>query len=118
MHTLGDAHVYSNNTHPCMCICIYQLSNPPLRPRPRPRRVLHPPQVCGLQAGDFVHTLGDAHVYSNHVEPLLQQLKNAPRAFPRLATNPERREIDDFVPEDFELIGYTPHPTIKMQMAV
>lgn len=76
------------------------------------------PQVCGLRAGDFVHTLGDAHVYSNHVEPLLQQLKNAPRAFPRLVINPEKRDIDSFTPEDFEIVGYKPHSTIKMQMAV
>jgi dihydrofolate reductase/thymidylate synthase len=65
-----------------------------------------------------VHTLGDAHVYSNHVEPLRLQLKNAPRPFPRLRVNPERRGIDDFTPEDFELVGYEPHKSIKMQMAV
>lgn len=57
-------------------------------------------------------------MYSNHVEPLLQQLKNPPRPFPRLVINPERREIDDFVPEDFEIVDYNPHKTIKMQMAV
>ncbi|KAI8473775.1 MAG: thymidylate synthase/dCMP hydroxymethylase domain-containing protein, partial [Monoraphidium minutum] len=75
-------------------------------------------QVCGLQPGDFVHTLGDAHVYSNHVEPLRQQLKNGPRTFPRLRLNPERREIDEFTAEDFEIVGYEPHKAIKMQMAV
>jgi dihydrofolate reductase/thymidylate synthase len=71
-----------------------------------------------LSAGDFVHTIGDAHVYSNHVEPLLQQLKNTPRAFPRLRMNPEVKDIDAFTADDFELLGYEPHKTIKMQMAV
>jgi dihydrofolate reductase/thymidylate synthase len=75
-------------------------------------------QVCGLQPGEFVHTLGDAHVYSNHVEPLKQQLANAPRHFPRLLLNPERKAIDEFTAEDFTLVDYQPHKTIKMQMAV
>jgi dihydrofolate reductase/thymidylate synthase len=57
-------------------------------------------------------------VYANHVEPLKQQLLNAPRHFPRLVLNSAKRSIDDFVSEDFELIGYSPHKTIKMQMAV
>lgn len=85
----------------------------PALPPPAPPR-----QVCGLQPGDFVHTLGDAHVYSNHVEPLLQQLKNDPRPFPRLVVNPAVADIDSFGPDDFEIVGYKPHPTIKMQMAV
>jgi dihydrofolate reductase/thymidylate synthase len=75
-------------------------------------------QVCDLRPGEFVHTCGDAHVYTNHVEPLKQQLLNAPRHFPRLVLNSTKRSIDDFVFEDFELIGYSPHKTIKMQMAV
>ncbi|GBF94660.1 bifunctional dihydrofolate reductase-thymidylate synthase [Raphidocelis subcapitata] len=75
-------------------------------------------QVCGLKPGDFVHTLGDAHVYSNHVEPLLQQLKNGPRPFPRLEINPDRGGIDDFAPDDFRIAGYEPHAAIKMAMAV
>lgn len=75
-------------------------------------------QVCELRPGEFVHTVGDAHVYANHVEPLKQQLLNAPRHFPRLVLNPAKKSIDDFVFEDFELIGYSPHKTIKMQMAV
>lgn len=75
-------------------------------------------QVCGLRPGDFVHVLGDAHVYANHVEPLKEQLKNAPRPFPRLHINPEKSDIDSFVFEDFTLEGYAPHKAIKMQMAV
>ncbi len=74
--------------------------------------------MCGLAPGDFVHTIGDAHVYSNHVEPLLQQLKNGPRPFPRLELNPEVRDIDGFTPDDFVLRDYEPHRTIKMAMAV
>ena len=84
-------------------------------PPPRPAR---PRQVCGLRPGDFVHTLGDAHVYSNHVEPLQQQLRNAPRPFPALALNPEVRDIDAFAASDFSLAGYAPHSAIKMAMAV
>ena len=76
-------------------------------------------QVCDLTPGDFVHTLGDAHVYANHVEPLRRQLENAPRAFPRLRiVGSSIDDIDSFAPEHFELDGYRPHPTIKMQMAV
>jgi dihydrofolate reductase/thymidylate synthase len=75
-------------------------------------------QVTGLKPGEFVHTLGDAHVYVNHVEPLKQQLINTPRHFPQLMVNPEKRNIDDFVADDFTLVGYNPHKTIKMQMAV
>lgn len=82
--------------------------------------------VCGLKAGDFVHTLGDAHVYANHVEPLREQLRNRPRPFPTLRIRGEgaagggagRREIDGFEPEDFELEGYAPHKKIDMVMAV
>jgi dihydrofolate reductase/thymidylate synthase len=75
-------------------------------------------QVCGLQPGEFVHTIGDAHVYSNHVEPLKQQLTNAPRHFPRLLLNTAKTAIDEFTAEDFTLVDYQPHKTIKMQMAV
>ncbi|PSC67794.1 bifunctional dihydrofolate reductase-thymidylate synthase, partial [Micractinium conductrix] len=75
-------------------------------------------QVCGLRPGDFVHVLGDAHAYANHCEPLKEQLKNAPRHFPKLRINPAKTDIDSFVFEDFELEGYAPHKAIKMQMAV
>eukprot|EP00037_Helgoeca_nana_P009926 m.87074 g.87074 ORF g.87074 m.87074 type:complete len:339 (+) comp19893_c0_seq1:72-1088(+) len=74
--------------------------------------------VCGLRPGDFVHTLGDAHVYSNHVEPLKVQLERSPRPYPTLNITREVKSIDDFKMEDFELLGYKPHPKIPMEMAV
>ena len=75
-------------------------------------------QVCNLTPGDFIHTLGDAHIYSNHVEQVRTQLSREPRPLPRLRLNPERRELRDFVFEDFELTGYDPHPAIKAPVAV
>jgi len=75
-------------------------------------------QVCGLRPGEFVHMMGDTHVYSNHVEPLKEQLKNAPRHFPMLRINPDKMDIDSFTAEDFELVGYSPHKKIEMKMAV
>ena len=75
-------------------------------------------KVCGLKPGDFVHTLGDAHVYSNHVEPLREQLKNAPRPFPTLRIAADRTDVEAFCFEDFELSGYEPHKKIAMKMAV
>ena len=75
-------------------------------------------QVCDLKPGDFVHVLGDAHVYANHVEPLKTQLKNEPRPFPQLKINPDVKDIDGFKFEDFEIIGYDPCPKIEMKMAV
>ena len=62
--------------------------------------------------------MGDTHVYANHVEPLKEQLLNAPKHFPTLKINPEKKEIDSFVFEDFEVIGYNPHKKIEMKMAV
>ena len=75
-------------------------------------------QVCGLKPGDFVHCCGDTHVYSNHVEPLETQLLCEPRPFPILKINPEKKDIDSFTFEDFEIVGYDPHPKIAMEMAV
>jgi len=74
--------------------------------------------VTGLKAGDFIHTIGDAHVYLNHVDALKEQLTRPPRAFPKLKMNPETTNIDDFDFGDFEVVGYNPHKTIKMKMAV
>ncbi len=74
--------------------------------------------VCNLQPGDFIHFMGDTHVYKNHIEPLKEQLLRKPRLFPKLRINPEKNSIDDFVFEDFQLIGYDPHPKIKMEMSV
>uniref|UniRef100_A0AC34F448 Thymidylate synthase n=1 Tax=Panagrolaimus sp. ES5 TaxID=591445 RepID=A0AC34F448_9BILA len=74
--------------------------------------------VTGLKAGDFVHTIGDAHIYSNHVEALKEQLKREPRPFPKISFAPEIKTIDDFTFESIMLEGYDPYPTIKMDMAV
>ncbi|ANM67098.1 Thymidylate synthase/dCMP hydroxymethylase domain [Arabidopsis thaliana x Arabidopsis arenosa] len=74
--------------------------------------------VCDLVPGDFIHVIGDAHVYKNHVRPLQEQLENPPKPFPVLKINPEKKDIDSFVADDFELIGYDPHKKIDMKMAV
>lgn len=75
-------------------------------------------QVTGRKPGDFIHTIGDAHVYLNHVNALNEQLQRTPRAFPKIKMNPEKRDIDDFVFGDFEVVGYNPYKSIKMKMAV
>lgn len=75
-------------------------------------------RVTGLQPGDFVHTLGDAHLYLNHIEQAREQLKREPRRLPTLRLNPEVHRIFDFVYGDFELVGYDPHPHIKAEVAV
>lgn len=75
-------------------------------------------QVCGLGVGDFVHTLGDAHLYSNHVGQARLQLTRDPRPLPRLVLNPEVRALEDFRYEDIAIEGYDPHPAIKAPVAV
>lgn len=75
-------------------------------------------QVCDLEPGDFVHTFGDAHLYLNHLDQARLQLEREPRPLPVLRLNPERRELDDFVLEDVELLAYDPHPGIKAPIAV
>ncbi|MFP4271682.1 MAG: thymidylate synthase [Halothiobacillaceae bacterium] len=75
-------------------------------------------QVTGLKPGEFVHTLGDAHLYSNHLDQARLQLTREPRPLPTMTLNPDRREIDSFVFEDFTLSGYDPHPHIKAAVAV
>lgn len=75
-------------------------------------------QVCDLQLGDFVHTLGDAHIYLNHMEQVQEQLSRAPRALPTMHINPEVKDIFGFKFEDFTLEGYDPHPAIKAPVAV
>jgi len=75
-------------------------------------------QVCGLKAGDFVHTFGDAHLYSNHMEQTALQLSREPRALPTMKINPSVRDIFDFKFDDFMLEGYDPHPAIKAPVAV
>jgi thymidylate synthase len=75
-------------------------------------------QVCGLGVGDFVHTLGDAHLYSNHVEQARLQLTREPRPLPRLVLNPDVRALEDFRYGDIAIEGYDPHPAIKAPVAV
>ena len=69
-------------------------------------------QVTGLEAGEFVHTLGDAHIYNNHIEQVREQLSREPRPLPKMKLNPEAKSIFDFKYEDFELTDYNPHPHI------
>ncbi|GCB74961.1 hypothetical protein scyTo_0019695 [Scyliorhinus torazame] len=74
--------------------------------------------ITGLKPGDFVHTLGDAHIYKNHIEALKIQLQREPRPFPKLKILRNVENINEFKAEDFKLEGYDPYPTIKMEMAV
>lgn len=75
-------------------------------------------QVCGLKPGDFVHTFGDAHIYSNHAEQVELQLSREPRPYPKMHINPEINSIFAFSFEDFRLEDYDPHPSIKAPVAV
>lgn len=75
-------------------------------------------QVCGLQPGEFIHTLGDAHIYNNHMEQVAEQLKREPRPLPVMHLNPGVKSIFDFRYEDFTLEGYDPHPAIKGVVSV
>ncbi len=75
-------------------------------------------QVCDLKPGEFVHTLGDAHLYSNHLEQADEQLSREPFPLPTMKLNPEVRNIDDFRYEDFEIVGYQCHPAIRAPIAV
>ncbi|WP_458413675.1 thymidylate synthase [Schinkia sp. CFF1] len=75
-------------------------------------------QECGLEVGEFVHTLGDAHIYTNHVEQVKTQLSREPRPFPSIKLNQNIKSIFDFEVSDIEIAGYEPHPTIKAPVAV
>ncbi len=75
-------------------------------------------QVTGLKPGEFVHTLGDAHLYSNHLEQTDLQLSREPKPLPKMKINPEVKDLFDFTFEDFELVGYEFHPHIKAPVAV
>ena len=74
--------------------------------------------VCGLEAGEFVHTFGDAHIYDNHLEQVNEQISRAPKPFPKLVINRNVASIFDFKFEDFDLIDYDPHPLIKGKVSV
>jgi thymidylate synthase len=75
-------------------------------------------QVSGLEPGEFIHTLGDAHLYSNHLEQTREQLSRTPRALPTMRINPAISSLFDFRYEDFELLNYEPHPAIKAVVAI
>ena len=75
-------------------------------------------QVCDMDAGDLIHTMGDAHVYLNHIDALKEQLSREPREFPKLRINSDTKDIDGFKYEDFIIEDYNPHPSIKMDMSV
>ena len=75
-------------------------------------------QVCNLQYGDFVHTLGDAHIYKNHFEQVKTQLTREPKTLPKMIINPNIKNIFDFKFDDFDLVDYNPHPHIKGKVAI
>lgn len=75
-------------------------------------------QVCGLEPGEFIHTLGDAHIYTNHLEQVREQLSREPRQLPHMTINPDVKNIFDFRFEDFRLEGYDPYPAIKGVVSV
>jgi thymidylate synthase len=75
-------------------------------------------QVTGLKPGEFIHTLGDAHLYSNHMEQAKLQLTREHRPLPQMILNPDIKDLFAFKYEDFQLVGYDPHPAIKAEVAV
>ncbi len=75
-------------------------------------------QVTGYEVGDFIHTFGDVHIYSNHQEQIEEQLKRKPKVLPTMKLNPNVKNIFDFTYEDFELLNYDPHPLIKGKVAI
>ena len=74
--------------------------------------------VCGLECGEFIHTLGDAHIYTNHIDQVNEQLRRKPKKLPQIKINPSVKNIFDFKYEDFSLEGYDPYPLIKAPVAV
>ena len=74
--------------------------------------------VCGFECGEFVHTLGDAHIYANHMNQVNEQLKRSPKKLPKMIINKNIDNIFDFKFDDFELTDYEPHPLIKAPVAI
>jgi thymidylate synthase len=75
-------------------------------------------QVCGYEAGDFIHSFGDVHIYSNHFEQVNEQLTRLPKKLPIMQLNSEIKNIFDFTYDDFKLLNYDPHPLIKGKIAI
>ncbi len=75
-------------------------------------------KICNLEVGEFIHTFGDCHIYTNHIEQIKLQLSREPRPLPQMIIHGDQKEIEDFKYEDFELVGYDPHPAIKGEVAV
>ena len=75
-------------------------------------------QVCGLQPGDFIHTFGDIHLYTNHVEQSMTQLSRDPKPLSQMVLNQTVKNINDFVYEDFKLVNYHPHAHIKAEVSI
>ena len=75
-------------------------------------------QICGYQPGEFVHILGDTHIYGNHYDQVREQMSRTPKPFPKMIINPEKKNIDDFTYEDFKLVDYDPHPALKAEITV
>ena len=75
-------------------------------------------KITGLKLGEFVHTIGDAHIYSNHIEQIKTQISREPRKLPKMIIHGDQKRIEDFKFEDFELVGYDPHKAIKGKVAV
>ena len=75
-------------------------------------------QLTGLGVGEFIHTIGDAHIYLNHVDQIKEQLKREPRDMPTIKINPDVTDIDQFTIGDFILEGYNPHPRIRGELSV
>ena len=75
-------------------------------------------KICNLQLGEFVHTLGDAHIYTNHLEQINKQLKRTPRSLPKMIIKGNQKNIEDFEFSDFELVDYNPHSGLKGTVAV
>ena len=75
-------------------------------------------QVCGLETGEFIHTFGDVHIYSNHFDQVEEQLSREPRDSPKMVLNPDIKDLFEFQYKDFALIGYKPYPKIEAPIAV